>query len=58
MDGQPTGRGRGGERARRRAARELVAAYHEEQLRVLLERVRDGFARLDAAISTRSISTI
>jgi PAS domain-containing protein len=48
MDGQPTGRGREGERARRRAARELVAAYHDEQLRVLLERVRDGFARLDA----------
>ena len=48
MDGQPTGRGRGDERARRRAARELVAAYHEEQLQALLERVRVGFARLDA----------
>jgi hypothetical protein len=48
MDGEPTSRGREDERARRRAARELVAAYHEEQLRALLERVRDGFARLDA----------
>jgi hypothetical protein len=25
-----------------------MAAYHEEQLRALLERVREGFARLDA----------
>jgi hypothetical protein len=39
---------RAGERARRRAAREVIAAYHDEQLRTLLERVRDGFARLDA----------
>jgi hypothetical protein len=36
-----------GERARRRAARELIGAYHEEQLRGLLEHVRDGFAQLD-----------
>jgi hypothetical protein len=36
-----------GERARRRAARELIGAYHDEQLRGLLERVRDGFGRLD-----------
>jgi hypothetical protein len=36
-----------GERARRRAARELIGAYHEEQLRGLLEHVREGFARLD-----------
>ena len=36
-----------GERARRRAARELIGAYHDEQLRGLLEHVRDGFARLD-----------
>ena len=36
-----------GERARRRAARELIGAYHEEQLRGLLEHVRDGFTRLD-----------
>ena len=35
-------------RARRQAARSLVAAYHEEQLRHLLQRVRDGFSRLDA----------
>ena len=36
-----------GERARRRAARELIGAYHDEQLRGLLELVREGFARLD-----------
>ena len=36
------------EKARRRAARELIGRYHHEQLRVLLEQVRDGFARLDA----------
>lgn len=38
----------GGERAQRRAARETIARYHEQQLLLLLERVRDGFARLDA----------
>jgi hypothetical protein len=37
-----------GERDQRRAARSTIAAYHEEQLRLLLERVRDGLARLDA----------
>jgi len=31
-----------------RVARETMAAYHEEQLLLLLERVRDGFRRLDA----------
>ncbi|MDQ4096863.1 MAG: hypothetical protein M3144_03200, partial [Actinomycetota bacterium] len=36
------------EKAKRRAARELIAAYHQEQLRALLEHVRDGFAQLDA----------
>jgi hypothetical protein len=36
------------EKAKRRAARELIAAYHQQQLRALLERVRDGFAQLDA----------
>jgi hypothetical protein len=36
-----------GERARRRAARELIGAYHDDQLRGLLEHVREGFARLD-----------
>lgn len=36
------------EKARRRQARELIAAYHEQQLRGLLERVRAGFSRLDA----------
>lgn len=37
-----------GERAQRRPARRRIGAYHEEQLRLLLDRVRDGFARLDA----------
>jgi len=37
-----------GERAQRRVARETIGRYHEEQLLLLLERVRDGFARLDA----------
>jgi len=36
-----------GERARRRAARELIGAYHDEQLRGLLEHVREGLAQLD-----------
>lgn len=37
-----------GECARRREARALIAAYHEEQLGLLLERVKEGFVRLDA----------
>jgi hypothetical protein len=37
----------GGERARRRHARQVIGAYHEQQLRVLLDHVRDGFAALD-----------
>jgi hypothetical protein len=36
------------EKAERRAAQETVAAYHKEQLRGLLERVRSGFEQLDA----------
>lgn len=36
------------EKARRRAARELVGAYHQQELRRLLEHVRGGFAQLDA----------
>jgi hypothetical protein len=36
------------EKAQRRAAREVVAAYHQESLRQLLDHVRAGFARLDA----------
>jgi hypothetical protein len=36
------------ERAQRRAARAVVARYHEEQLLLLLGRVRKGFARMDA----------
>lgn len=37
-----------GERARRRAAREMIGEYHDQQLRLLLDRVRDGFKGLDA----------
>lgn len=37
-----------GEKEARRAARRTIAAYHEQQLSLLLERVREGFARLDA----------
>ena len=40
--------GASGEKAQRRAARALIAAYHQEQLRALLDRVREGFARLDS----------
>ena len=36
-----------GEKARRRAARELIDGYHDEQLRELLAHVREGFGRLD-----------
>jgi hypothetical protein len=36
------------EKAQRRAAREVVGAYHQEELLRLLEHVRDGFVRLDA----------
>lgn len=36
------------DRAKRRAARQTIGAYHEAQLRLLLDRVRDGFGRLDA----------
>ena len=35
-------------KADRRAARELIAGYHQTQLRALLEHVRVGFAELDA----------
>jgi hypothetical protein len=38
-----------GEKARRRAARELIARYHDEQLRRLLDHVREGFEQLDRA---------
>ena len=38
----------GTEKAERQPAREQIAAYHREQLRVLLDRVRDGFARFDS----------
>ena len=36
------------EKARRRAARQLVGDYHEQELARLLEHIRSGFARFDA----------
>jgi hypothetical protein len=39
--------GQTAQRARRRAAGRTVAAYHEQQLRELLDHIRDGLARLD-----------
>jgi hypothetical protein len=36
------------EKAQRRVARQVVAAYHQEELRRLLDHVRAGFAQLDA----------
>jgi hypothetical protein len=36
------------EKKARRAGRQLIAAYHEEQLGYLLEHVRKGFEQLDA----------
>ncbi|MBV9809676.1 MAG: hypothetical protein JO286_21005 [Solirubrobacterales bacterium] len=30
------------EKARRRAARQMIGEYHEQQLRLLLDHVRDG----------------
>ena len=48
MGDQQVEHGRAAERTRRRAARKVIAAYHEQQLLMLLDRLRDGFARLDA----------
>ena len=36
------------EKAERRAARELIATYHQTQLRALLDHVRAGFVQFDA----------
>ena len=36
------------EKAKKREARAMVEAYHQEQLRALLEHVREAFNRLDA----------
>ncbi len=38
----------GDEKAQRRVARKMIAAYHDEQLRLLLNHIRDGFAKFDA----------
>lgn len=35
-------------KARRKAAMARTGEYHEQQLRLLLEHVREGFARMDA----------
>lgn len=39
---------RASQKAERRAAREVVASYHQTELRLLLDHVRAGFSRLDA----------
>lgn len=39
---------RPGTKAERRAARALVANYHEAELAKLIDRIRDGLARYDA----------
>ena len=39
---------RSDDKAERREARAVIAVYHQEQLRALLEHVRAGFADLDA----------
>jgi hypothetical protein len=44
----PDGGDQTSEHAQRRAARELIGRYHEEQLGLLLGRVREGFVRMDA----------
>lgn len=44
MAGPGRRRGPEDEKAERRAARELMSTFHQTELRVLLERVRDGFA--------------
>jgi hypothetical protein len=36
------------DKAARQAARAVVAAYHQQELRKLLDHVREGFVRLDA----------
>ena len=48
MSGPGDTQNRVDDKAERRAAREQIAAYHQTQLRGLLEHVRAGFARLDA----------
>ncbi|HSP29485.1 MAG TPA: hypothetical protein VLN74_13115 [Ilumatobacteraceae bacterium] len=48
MAGPPDEEDASSEKARRRHARATVTSYHQEQLRVLLEHVREGFAKLDA----------
>ena len=47
----------GGDKARRQAAREMIGRYHEEQLRLLLERGPEASNSSTWARSTRSTST-
>lgn len=48
MVGTGDAESRSDEKAERRAAREVIGAYHQTELRALLEHVRIGFAQLDA----------
>ena len=48
MSGTGDAEHRSAEKADRRASRQLIASYHKDQLRILLERVRAGFAELEA----------
>jgi hypothetical protein len=47
MSEEGDGPDQSGERAQRRVARQTIGRYHEEQLRLLLEHVREGFTQLD-----------
>jgi hypothetical protein len=47
-----------GEKARRRAAREMIGRFHEEQLPCFSSRSERGSSGLTAARSTHSTSTI
>ncbi len=48
MPGTGNGRDPDEQKAKRRAAPELIATYHQTQLRALLDRVRAGLAEFDA----------
>jgi hypothetical protein len=48
MGSSADAQGVSGDKAKRRQAQVVVGEYHQQQLRILLEHVRDGFAHLDA----------
>ena len=50
VPGTRNGGNRSDEKAERSAAGELIHAYHRHELRALLERLRAGFAQLDAGV--------